>query len=687
MKKMIFTLLCLLMITSASALEYQYMPLVKDGKKWVEYYENYEDYENDLYNQSGIICYQLKGVSEINGITYHNLYATINNDKITDNSTPIAYVREQDKKVFVMINGGCNVDFPMGYHPIEMERCQYFPDNNEYLIYDFNDIKSPYESGSFTNNYVETNQTVVNGQLVNIYYLPTNLIIYFNNEKQGFIVQEGVGALHEVFINPWPLYPTNGLRFNLAFVEDDGHYLYRGAYYEKAKELMGHEYLPVLSEGKSWEVATVKTDSPSDTTGVYDIYVAGDTLVNNLTCKKIAIVPKNNQKSSMTAVAYEENGKVWKMTEDGTKELLFDMGLDVNESFDAGYVLESDIITLNGVSRKRLVIDSGADCDDYLFYVVEGIGISSDKWLIPRLGIADVGEFCTMLSCSENGETVFIDKDFKKKKKYVSLVREGVVWEYVGYYQEHEMEYDNPQRYNLYTLEFSGTTSIDGKLYYKIYRTEYDKLGNAREPYLAAYVREEDKVVTAIENTNHYYWWMIPKVLYDFNETMFLPYEAYFDYGWDIPYDYHYIQNVSSIEVEVGGTIRKGYYIDNENDEDSFKTIEGIGVDCGFGDLLIPYRNYCTCENPLASLAAVYENGQLVYKGRAYDQAQQMKRKKEDVNGDGHVTAADVTALYDFLLGNNTEAPDSYDVSGDGAVTAADITAIYNIILGANRNH
>ena len=249
------------------------------------------------------------------------------------------------------------------------------------------------------------------------------------------------------------------------------------------------------------------------------------------------------------------------------------------------------------------------------------------------------------------------------------------------------MEYDNPQRYNLYTLEFSGTTSIDGKLYYKIYRTEYDKLGYAREPYLAAYVREEDKVVTAIENTNHYYWWMIPKVLYDFNETMFLPYEAYFDYGWDIPYDYHYIQNVSSIEVEVGGTIRKGYYIDNENDEDSFKTIEGIGVDCGFGDLLIPYRNYCTCENPLASLAAVYENGQLVYKGRAYDQAQQMKRKKEDVNGDGHVTAADVTALYDFLLGNNTEAPDSYDVSGDGAVTAADITAIYNIILGANRNH
>jgi hypothetical protein len=84
----------------------------------------------------------------------------------------------------------------------------------------------------------------------------------------------------------------------------------------------------------------------------------------------------------------------------------------------------------------------------------------------------------------------------------------------------------------------------------------------------------------------------------------------------------------------------------------------------------------------LAGLSAVYENGELVYKGCKYDQAQQMKHKKEDVNCDGDVTLADVTALYDFLLGNISEAPASYDVNGDGIVTAYDITAIYNIILG-----
>ena len=49
-----------------------------------------------------------------------------------------------------------------------------------------------------------------------------------------------------------------------------------------------------------------------------------------------------------------------------------------------------------------------------------------------------------------------------------------------------------------------------------------------------------------------------------------------------------------------------------------------------------------------------------------------------DVNGDGAVTAADITALYSFLL--------NYDVTNlinnDGNITAGDVTAVYNILLG-----
>ena len=52
-----------------------------------------------------------------------------------------------------------------------------------------------------------------------------------------------------------------------------------------------------------------------------------------------------------------------------------------------------------------------------------------------------------------------------------------------------------------------------------------------------------------------------------------------------------------------------------------------------------------------------------------------------DVNGDGVVTAADVTALYDYLLGN-VPGGDQFDVNGDGVVTAADVTALYDYLLG-----
>lgn len=54
-----------------------------------------------------------------------------------------------------------------------------------------------------------------------------------------------------------------------------------------------------------------------------------------------------------------------------------------------------------------------------------------------------------------------------------------------------------------------------------------------------------------------------------------------------------------------------------------------------------------------------------------------------DVNGDGEVTSADVTALYNYLLNDDMTYIDTDDVNGDGEITSADITFIYNILLGS----
>ena len=54
-----------------------------------------------------------------------------------------------------------------------------------------------------------------------------------------------------------------------------------------------------------------------------------------------------------------------------------------------------------------------------------------------------------------------------------------------------------------------------------------------------------------------------------------------------------------------------------------------------------------------------------------------------DVNNDGSVTIADVTALVNIILGKSeTPASGVADVNNDGSVTIADVTALVNIILG-----
>ena len=52
-----------------------------------------------------------------------------------------------------------------------------------------------------------------------------------------------------------------------------------------------------------------------------------------------------------------------------------------------------------------------------------------------------------------------------------------------------------------------------------------------------------------------------------------------------------------------------------------------------------------------------------------------------DVNGDGEVTAADITALYNWLLNNDNSNIVNGDQNGDGEITAADVTAVYNVLL------
>lgn len=54
-----------------------------------------------------------------------------------------------------------------------------------------------------------------------------------------------------------------------------------------------------------------------------------------------------------------------------------------------------------------------------------------------------------------------------------------------------------------------------------------------------------------------------------------------------------------------------------------------------------------------------------------------------DVNGDGHVSSVDVTALYNFLLNGDDSNIVNGDQDGDGHISSVDVTVVYNIMLGS----
>jgi hypothetical protein len=72
----------------------------------------------------------------------------------------------------------------------------------------------------------------------------------------------------------------------------------------------------------------------------------------------------------------------------------------------------------------------------------------------------------------------------------------------------------------------------------------------------------------------------------------------------------------------------------------------------------------------------------------------QIYRKAEqagDINRDGQVSIADVTALVNIILGKDSTEPYQYDhdaanVNTDDSISIADVTALVNSILGKDEN-
>jgi hypothetical protein len=138
--------------------------------------------------------------------------------------------------------------------------------------------------------------------------------------------------------------------------------------------------------------------------------------------------------------------------------------------------------------------------------------------------------------------------------------------------------------------------------------------------------------------------------------------------------------------VVIDGRTCSRYAYLGEDGEPLAYVIEGIGFDSrDMGDLLTPFTRRPDPDADYQEywgLSHVIKDGKIIYKGMRYNPA--LFEKRGDVNGDGEVSIADVTALIDVLLGSNLNAGGnsfSGDVNSDGSLSIADVTALIDLLL------
>ena len=259
MKKMIFTLLGLLMITSTSANDDVYYPLVREGATW--YFVRYKGmYHYSYYSTNFLYSFNFEGdttvMDKYEMKTYKKVvYKEYDNSQNVTYSATFRGMREDSKVVYVkdLYENRSELielfDKPfLQYHywwGWDEENSQYYSQWNNYemAIYDFNresflsDDHGISISKYFRKNCSDTTVTV-DGESRDAYIVDDGLDYYSATVIEGIGVDSDAGhLLAPQYVNILEA----GIAYldGLAWVEENGIIIYKGVMYDKAMEYLG----------------------------------------------------------------------------------------------------------------------------------------------------------------------------------------------------------------------------------------------------------------------------------------------------------------------------------------------------------------------------------------------------------------------------------------------------------------
>ena len=246
-KCIIFAIMAMAFSLIASA----YVPLVREGVKWV-YYWDYDNEPNDGVIYHCEYAMEISGDTIVNGVTYKKLYLHPLSEPI-GLSEPYALVREENKVVYIYSD-------PNTFTGIYWEMiCWYIDWNtlplvagqatNEWVLYDFNDVNRTFSN--ITAEIIEDNaryrkipeytysETIeLQGESAKVYVgdFPTPYLIEgLGYVGEMYMVEQLQGWVYSAadVCAPLPLgYPFYYYEFSY-FADDEGNVLYKGPAYTK----------------------------------------------------------------------------------------------------------------------------------------------------------------------------------------------------------------------------------------------------------------------------------------------------------------------------------------------------------------------------------------------------------------------------------------------------------------------
>ena len=237
-KTILFTILALLGISQAVAQEYEYVPFVREGVKWVYSTNNFGEVtplDPNFPEGTHYLNLEIKGDTVINGITYKAMHKYSGPSINWENDTVPIYVREEDKVVYGIIPDGRRyLDCPIGNN-----YCGYYMDpynGQEFVLYDFKDPCAYWESvldWPYANMYEPlTLDTIKIGDNQAKRYK-------YKGGEDGFYYVEGIGMDDQArgytlcfFMGMAMGFDVPNVLFFFSHVIEGGKIIYKGRYFD-----------------------------------------------------------------------------------------------------------------------------------------------------------------------------------------------------------------------------------------------------------------------------------------------------------------------------------------------------------------------------------------------------------------------------------------------------------------------